>query len=647
MAVVTMKSLLESGVHFGHQVRRWDPRMKKYIFAQRNGIHIIDLQKTVVAIKEAFEVIRHTVLAGNSVLFVGTKKQAQVSVQREAERCDMFYVNNRWLGGMLTNFSTIKKSLVRLKKIDKMEVDGTFEQLTKKEVARLLKEKGRLEKNLGGIKNMNSLPGVIFVIDTHKEAIAVAEAHRMKIPIIAVVDTNCNPEGIDYPIPGNDDAIRAINLFTQVIANAVVEADNEQGLKVIETLQEEDEGAADVAIDEEISGAESLSASDEKLASATAEETAITKDVIADAPADEKLVNTETAAKESASEEQTIDKPPAKKTAAKKPAREKEASKKSAVDGVDTDKSSAKKPAKKTTAKKSPKDESKQGKVSSKVVTPQEVKKLRDRTGAGMLDCKNALIESNADLAAAEKLLKEQGLASAEKRMGRATMNGAVFSLITEGKAAMAELCCETDFVAKNELFRTTGKEIVHSVADSGSAKKTARLERMVKEGIAILKENMTLGKVIFWTVDANDVVVNYSHNDGQIGVLVKLVCDSQVTANKEEVKNLASNLALHVAAFNPSYRSRKDVDSAYLKEQEEIFTTQAKNLSDKPEEVIKGIVQGKLNKHLAQICFVDQGFVKEDKKSVAQVVTEITKAVGGTIEIADFAYIAVGQDDQ
>jgi len=239
-----MKNLLESGVHFGHQTRRWDPRMKKYIFAQRNGIHIIDLQKTIVSIKDAYDVVRQTVLAGKTVLFVGTKKQAQASVKREAERCDMFFVNNRWLGGMLTNFSTIKKSLLRLKKIEKMEIDGTFEQLTKKEVARLLKEKGRLEKNLGGIKNMNDLPGVMFVIDTRKEAIAVAEAQRMGIPIIAVVDTNCNPEGINYPIPGNDDAIRAINLFTQVIANAVIEADNEQGLKVIETLQDEEDEAS-------------------------------------------------------------------------------------------------------------------------------------------------------------------------------------------------------------------------------------------------------------------------------------------------------------------------------------------------------------------------------------------------------------------
>ena len=239
MAVVTMKSLLESGVHFGHQTKRWDPRMKKFIFAERNGIHIIDLQKTIVAIKEAYEVIRNTVVEGKSILFVGTKKQAQQVIEQEAKRCGMYYVNNRWLGGMLTNFTTIKKSLLRLKKLEKMEIDGTFDSLTKKEKALLEKEKARLEKNLGGIKEMKELPGIIFVIDTRKEAIAVAEAKRVGIPIVAVVDTNCNPEGIDYPIPGNDDAIRAINLFAQIVANAVIDAENEVGLEVIETLQEE------------------------------------------------------------------------------------------------------------------------------------------------------------------------------------------------------------------------------------------------------------------------------------------------------------------------------------------------------------------------------------------------------------------------
>ena len=252
MAVVTMKNLLESGVHFGHQVKRWDPRMNKYIFAERNGIHIIDLQKTIQAIKDAYEAVRKTVAAGKTVLFVGTKKQAQQAVQKEAERCGMYFINNRWLGGMLTNFVTIKRSLLRLKKLEKMEVDGTFENLTKKEIAGIAKERLKLQKNLGGIKEMKELPGIMFVIDTRKEQIAVAEAQRMGIPIVAVVDTNCNPDGINYPIPGNDDAIRAITLFTQIIANAVIEADNEVGLKIIETLGDEDEDVeSDVSRKEE------------------------------------------------------------------------------------------------------------------------------------------------------------------------------------------------------------------------------------------------------------------------------------------------------------------------------------------------------------------------------------------------------------
>ncbi len=243
VAVVTMKSLLESGVHFGHQVKRWDPRMKKFIFAERNGIHIIDLQKTIQSIKEAYDVVRKTVASGKPVLFVGTKKQAQQAIQKEAERCEQFYVNNRWLGGMLTNFSTVRKSIERLIKLEKED----FSSFTKKEQAQLQKEKAKLEKNLSGIKGMTKLPGVIFVIDTRKEAIAVAEARRLGIPIVAVVDTNCNPEGIDYPIPGNDDAIRSISLFTQIIANAVVEAESETGLKIIETLQDDEGEAAEEA----------------------------------------------------------------------------------------------------------------------------------------------------------------------------------------------------------------------------------------------------------------------------------------------------------------------------------------------------------------------------------------------------------------
>ncbi len=240
MSVVSMKNLLESGVHFGHQTKRWDPRMARFIFSERNGIHIIDLQKTILEIKKAYECIRKSVIAGKPVLFVGTKKQTRTSVKKEAERCNQFYINNRWLGGMLTNFSTIKKSINRLKKIEKMEIDGTFESIPKKERTSLLKEKEKLEKNLGGIKEMNSLPGVLFIIDSKKEAIAVAEAKKLGIPVVAVVDTNCNPDVVDYPIPGNDDAIRAINLFCNIISTACIDADNQAGASLFAETEEVD-----------------------------------------------------------------------------------------------------------------------------------------------------------------------------------------------------------------------------------------------------------------------------------------------------------------------------------------------------------------------------------------------------------------------
>lgn len=223
MAIISMKQLLEAGVHFGHQTRRWNPKMSKYIFTERNGIYIIDLQKTVRKVEEAYNFVRDLSASGKSLLFVGTKKQAQESVRDEAQRSGMFYINQRWLGGTMTNFPTIQKRISRLQTLEKMEEDGTFEVLPKKEVILLRKEQERLEKFLGGIKGMKSLPGAMFIIDPRKERIAVAEARKLGIPIVAIVDTNCDPDEIDYIIPGNDDAIRAVKLLTGKMADAVLE----------------------------------------------------------------------------------------------------------------------------------------------------------------------------------------------------------------------------------------------------------------------------------------------------------------------------------------------------------------------------------------------------------------------------------------
>ncbi len=243
MSVISMKQLLEAGVHFGHQTRRWNPKMKEYIFTERNGIYIIDLQKTVKKIDEAYYFIRDLAMEGGTVLFVGTKKQAQESIEQEAKRCEMFYVNQRWLGGMLTNFKTIQSRINKLRKIEKMAADGDFDLLPKKEAIQLKAEQEKLQKNLGGIKEMKKLPSAMFVVDPRKEHLAILEAKALGIPVVAIVDTNCDPDEADYPIPGNDDAIRAVKLIASKIADAVLEG--RQG------EQMSDEAIEEVAADEE------------------------------------------------------------------------------------------------------------------------------------------------------------------------------------------------------------------------------------------------------------------------------------------------------------------------------------------------------------------------------------------------------------
>ena len=252
MSVISMKQLLEAGVHFGHQTRRWNPKMAPYIYTERNGIYIIDLQKSVVKVNEAYKAIFDIVADGGTILFVATKKQAQDAIQSEAERCGMYYVNQRWLGGMLTNFKTIQSRIARLHQIERMAEDGTFDVLPKKEVIALKKEQEKLEKNLGGIKNMKRLPDAIFVVDPKKERNCVLEAHTLGIPLIGIADTNCDPEELDYVIPGNDDAIRAVKLIASTMADAVIEAKQgeEFGAVAEEAVEAEAEEAAEETTEE-------------------------------------------------------------------------------------------------------------------------------------------------------------------------------------------------------------------------------------------------------------------------------------------------------------------------------------------------------------------------------------------------------------
>ena len=251
MSYITMKQLLENGVHFGHQTRRWNPKFKPYIYTSRNGIHIIDLQKTVALFDKAYEFVRDQVANGAKVLFVGTKKQAQVAIEEHAKRCGMFYVNQRWLGGTLTNFQTIKKSIEKLRKLEEMEKEGLYELLPKKEIMRIEKKKKKLEKYLGGIKDMEDLPDIVYIVDIRREHIAVKEARKLGIPIVAIVDSNCDPELVDYIIPGNDDAIRAINLITSRIADAVIEGKAIYQEKVGEFTEEAPESSGEEGQQEE------------------------------------------------------------------------------------------------------------------------------------------------------------------------------------------------------------------------------------------------------------------------------------------------------------------------------------------------------------------------------------------------------------
>ena len=241
MSVISMKQLLEAGVHFGHQTRRWNPKMAKYIFTERNGIYIIDLQKTVKKVEEAYKFVKEVAETGKPILFVGTKKQAQEAIKEEAERCGMYFVNERWLGGMLTNHQTIQTRIKKLRELEKMEEEGVFNVLPKKEVIKLNAEKEKLEKYLGGIKDMPELPGAIFVVDPRKENIAIQEAHRLGIPVVGIVDTNCDPDELDFPIPGNDDAIRAVKLITGAMATAVIEGRQGAEEEVVEEVETQEQ----------------------------------------------------------------------------------------------------------------------------------------------------------------------------------------------------------------------------------------------------------------------------------------------------------------------------------------------------------------------------------------------------------------------
>ena len=552
MAVVTMKQLLDSGTHFGHQTRRWNPKMKRFIFTDRNGIYIIDLQQTLTFIDKAYEFVKETVAHGGSVLFVGTKKQAQESIADEATRVGMPYVNQRWLGGMLTNFSTVHKRLQRLKELEAMEQTGGFEGRTKKEILMLTREKNKLDRSLGGIRDMAKVPSAVWVVDTNKEHIAVGEARKLGIPVIAILDTNCDPDLVDYPIPGNDDAIRSAALLTKVIASAVAE-----GLQARAGLGRGD-GKPEAEAAEPLAEWEQ-----ELLASATATATA----------------------------------PGAEPTAAVKP-------------------------------NQPPR------KADMPNYTAADVKRLRELTGAGMLDCKNALADSDGDFDKAVEALRIKGAKDVGKRAERATAEG----LVAAKGGALIELNCETDFVAKNAEFQKLADEMVSAAAaakaaDVDALKAATAGDKTVEQAIAELSakigEKLELRRVAF----LDGTVETYLHKRAAdlppgVGVLVEYAGDDASAAHA---------VALQIAALKARYLTRDDVPDDVVASERRI-AEETSRAEGKPEQALPKIVEGRLSGFFKDVVLLEQPSVSDSKKTVKALLDE------AGVTVTRFVRFEVGQ---
>ena len=694
MAVVTMRQLLEAGVHFGHQTRRWNPKMKRFIYGERNGIYIIDLQKTSTAIESTYGFLRDTVAKGGNVLFVGTKKQAQESIKSQAERVGMPYVNFRWLGGMLTNFTTIYKRLQRLKELEAMVATGATDVLPKKEVLRLGHEREKLERNLGGIRDMTRLPAAVWIVDTRKEHIAVTEARKLGIPVVAILDTNCDPDEVDYPIPGNDDAIRAGSLLTRIVADAVAEglrlrsvyaseaagkegaatisaspADEEPLAEWERELLESDSGrqaetsrfgkadgaaaaaapSADKPASSGRSGSAGGRAGTQSRSGAKGATQAEARPAArpapgarprarprpsrpppprrrpgppsrrpaprpsrpmpprrrprpatrpAQAPATATATRRPPTPRARARPAPTPRQPATPKARARpapRPATRPRARRRPPA----TPKAKVRPPPSPTTrpaprararpptpprlpptpptrrgspgprAARDLTDDigtrAQQGAPPDMEITAAQVKALRDATGAGMMDCRNALREAGGDLDKATQLLREAGKAGVEKRAGRSTTQGVVDAYLH--------------------------------------------------------------------TPDPN--------LPPKLGVLVELDCETDFVAKTDEFQRLAHEIALHIAVADPSYIRREEVPEDLLAEEREIYAKQAEG---KPEHIVEKIVEGKLKDYYKQVVLLDQPYIRDDKQSIQDLLDSYSAKVREKLVLRRFARFKVGE---
>ena len=567
MAVVSMRQLLEAGVHFGHQTRRWNPKMKRFILGERNGIYLIDLRKTLTGVESAYSYVRDLVAGGGTILFVGTKKQTQGPVAEYAEACGMPFVNQRWLGGMLTNFSTVSGRVKRMQELRTMEAAGDFEGMPKREALQHTRELEKLSRNLGGIANLERLPNAIFVIDTKKEHIAVTEARKLGLPVVAVVDTNCDPDVIDYVIPGNDDAIRSGSLMCRVLADAVVEG------RFIADFRRKN----------------------------------------APPPAEE-------ASSGPSPRPRRPPAPPAPTPAEPEAAVPAEA----AADGRRAD-AARRRPTARPSWPRWPLAPG--GGLIVANFTAKDIQRLRQATGAGMLDCKKALEEANGDYEAALQYLRLNGLAGAAKRADREATEGAVTAVRAGDAAAVVELRCETDFVAKADEFVAFTDELGALVAAKGEGA-VGELSDEVDRLRTTLKENISIGQVRQLVAEPGQVVDTYTHQQAGRGVNAVAVV---IEGGDEE---LAHNIAVHIAFTKPAYLSRDEVPEADI-EAERATVAEISRNEGKPEAALDKIVDGRMNGWFKDRVLLDQSYVKDEKQTIAGML--------GSARIVAFAQVVIG----
>ena len=588
MTKVGIKTLLDAGSHFGHQTRRWNPKMKPYIFGSRGDIYIIDLKQTLVGLDQAYTFVSELAKKGGTVLFVGTKKQAQEAVSEAANRCGMPYVNARWLGGMLTNFVTIRSRVTRMEELEAMEADGRMAVLPKKEQILLRKELSKLQTNLNGIRNMKRTPDAVFVIDTNREAIAIHEARRLNIPVVGTLDTNCDPDDVDYGIPANDDAIRSVRLLADFVADAVVAG-----------------------------------------------------------------VGAPVTAAEMAGEARPLRPPPPRllplprRPPLRRPPRP-------------LPRLPSSRPSHRTNAPPSGRRSHPARRIEARIarernnvadITASMVKELREMTGAGMMECKKALVEAEGDMDKAVDVLRTRGLAAVAKKAGRATNEGTVMAIVSDDATtgAVVEINCETDFVGMNDKFKAYAEKIARAALAAKPADLEAlkaadaegeTVEAVVTDAIHTLGENVQLAR---FAVVEGGAVSSYIHGGGKIGVLVQFDVEG-IDPASSEFAQYGRDVAMQVAAAAPVAANREAVDPAIVEHEKAIYMAQAAE-SGKPEAIQEKMATGRLEKFFKENTLTEQAFVKNPDQSVADYTAEVAKSLGGDIKITGFKRFVLGEE--